>query len=208
MPLCLPITWIHQCISPSNALKTAHSSWSNGQILFENHPILLSFRFVSLPQVQVSRTSCLFYNSSTLRLVFCTSLKGRRIAAARCYGCSAREEERRLEILLHLLFRSILSLPLANTRISTHRKFNPHAFREYLIFIGRNSKFFLHLIESRPSYIEFALTRANECLRRCNLLRFTSPRRSRVMALPKRMSAFLPSAPTSGRVTGYWRIGF
>lgn len=131
MPSCLPATSIHQRIKPFTFPAVRVSSRTTLLV----HSLPFSFFACNPirpqpPRVRVSGTSCLFYSSSTLRLAFCTSLKGRRIAADRCYGGGAWKERRKRRIRPFYPVFFIFSLPqplslrprraAANARISTH----------------------------------------------------------------------------------------
>jgi len=93
MPPCLPAT--------SSVLTLSNPLCLSGVIrrrFFESY-LSLSPRnqppssSPSIPhKLAFHETSCLFCSSSTLRLAFCASLKGRRIAAARCYGGGVWQE--------------------------------------------------------------------------------------------------------------------
>lgn len=112
---------------------------------------LLPFSFpLPLPaslQARVSRTSCLFYSSSTLRLAFCVrrSKAGGLQPLVAMAAWYVRAGCRRIHPFFYLSF-SVPPLPPLNhpSRTSTRREFNPRAFRGGPpIFIGKFGAFYV-----------------------------------------------------------------
>lgn len=212
MPSCLPATSIHQRIKPFASPVPSR--------FFESYPFRPFYHSLfSLatpirsrsPRVHVSGTSCLFYSSSTLRLAFCTSLKGRRIAADRCYGGGAWKERRKRRIHpfypLFCFFSSSLPLsaPLPAATLCRRKCANistryANLIRELLEsgrrFLLGNSALFMSVCEARPLFWRSASTSAG----------LASPTVGREpAALPARTNGALFYADFRSGDTGYRR---
>lgn len=197
MPSCLSVTSIYQHINPFVPIPSAFLREPSS--LFLSHAFFLSQLCPLSPRARVSGTSCLFYSSSTLRLAFCYVAQ-RQADCSRPLlwrRCMEGEKEADTSFLSAFFIFSPLFHAAANARISTHREFNPRAFRERRRFLLGNSALFMSDCErghhwfARFSSLRFASPRlASHCL--------ASPCRSRIMgASGTRERAFLHGLPVA-----------